>query len=273
MSLTRTLLGLGFGLAAGAAAAQEFVFADGFEPVTAMRMTDLALRDPHVYVNAIFSCADVTDTPLLGYSLNGSIRARIQTDEDGDGWLDTNFMQLFRPLTTDGSGPVDLTGGVCTAPMATTACLRDPALPVQPRRYTTAMSGSCLAAEAGSVRPYSPAVAAVDAPCLRSSTQEMVLDLGGIAIPALASTFAGRFGGTPAVPADGLLSAFVREVDADAVLLPSDLPLIGGQPLSSLLPGGTGNCAGHDDRDVLNGERGWWFHLNYSAAAVPWSEP
>ncbi|PZQ18706.1 MAG: hypothetical protein DI564_05315 [Rhodanobacter denitrificans] len=273
MLLTRTLLGLAWGLAAGAAAAQDVVFADGFEPVTAMRMSDLALRDPHVYVNAIFSCADVTDTPLLGFSLNGTIRARIQTDEDGDGWLDANFLQLYRPLTAGGSGPVAVTGGVCTAPMATTTCLRDPALTPQPRWYTTATSGTCLAAEPGSVRPYSPAVAAVDAPCLLSSTQEMMLDLGGIAIPARASTFAGRFSGTPAVPAEGLLSAFVREVDAEAVLLPADLPLIGGQPLSSLLPGGTGNCAGHDDRDILNGERGWWFHLNYSAAAVPWSEP
>ena len=87
MSLTRTLPGLVLGLAAGAAAAQDDGFADGFEPVTAMRMSDLALRDPHVYVNAIFSCADVTDTPLLGVSLNGTIRARIQIDEDGDGWV------------------------------------------------------------------------------------------------------------------------------------------------------------------------------------------
>lgn len=273
MSLTRTMLWLGLALAAPVAVSQEFVFADGFEPLTAMRMTDLALRDPHAYVNAIFNCADVTDTPLLGFSLNGAIRARIQADEDGDGWLDANFLQLYRPLTIAGSGPVDVTGGACTAPMATTACLRDPALTPQPRRYTTATSGTCLAAEAGSVRPYTPAVAAIDAPCLRSDTQDMMLDLGGIAIPARASTFAGRFSGTPAVPAVGLLSAFVREVDADAVLLPADLPLIGGQPLSSLLPGGTGNCAGHDDRDFLNGERGWWFHLNYSAAAVPWSEP
>lgn len=273
MPLTRTMLWLGLGLAAGAADAQELVFGDGFEPVTAMRMSDLALRDPHVYVDAIFSCVDVTDTPLLGFSLNGAIRARIQGDEDGDGWLDANFLQLYRPLTVGGSGPVDVTGGACTAPMATTTCLRDPALAPQPRAYTTATSGTCLAPVPGSVRPYTPAVAAVDAPCLRSDTQEMMLDLGGIAIPARASTFAGRFSGTPAVPADGLLSAFVREADADALLLPADLPLIGGQPLSALLPGGTGNCAGHDDRDILDGERGWWFHLNYSAAAVPWSEP
>lgn len=273
MSLTRTLLGLGFGLAATAAVAQEFMFADGFEPLTAIRMTDLALRDPHVYVNAIFSCNDVTDTPLLGFSLNGTIRARIQGDEDGDGWLDANFLQLYRPLSAGGGGPVDATSGACTAPMANTACLRDPALTPQRRLYTTAASGTCLAPEPGSVRPYAPPVAAIEAPCLRSDTQEIMLDLGGIAIPARASSFAGRFSGSPAVPAQGLLSAFVREVDADAVLLPADLPLIGGQPLSSLLPGGAGNCAGHDDRDDLNGESGWWFHLNYTAAPVPWSEP
>jgi len=46
------------------------------------------------------------------------------------------------------------------------------------------------------------------------------------------------------------------------------VPLIGGQPLSALLPGGAGNCAAGDDRDMLNGEPGWWFYFAIEAERV-----
>lgn len=55
------------------------------------------------------------------------------------------------------------------------------------------------------------------------------------------------------------------------ILLPADLPVVGGQPLSILLPGGTGNCAGHDDCDLFEGVTGWWFYFEYVAEPVPWT--
>jgi len=64
------------------------------------------------------------------------------------------------------------------------------------------------------------------------------------------------------------LRGFVREIDADQILIPPDVPLIGGQPLSALLPGGAGNCAAGDDRDMLNGEPGWWFYFAIEAERV-----
>jgi hypothetical protein len=48
------------------------------------------------------------------------------------------------------------------------------------------------------------------------------------------------------------------------------VPIVGGQPLSSVLPGGAGNCAAGDDRDVLDAVTGWWFYLNYPADEVPY---
>ncbi|ANB19201.1 hypothetical protein [Dokdonella koreensis] len=258
-------------LLATGASAQDFVFADNFEPVTALRLTDLDLRDPHVYVDAIVSCLDATDTPLLGFSLNASIQTQIETDADGDGLLDASFMQLFRPLATAGSGRVDVTSAACLAPQSATACVRDPGQPVQVRSCTTSATDTCLAPPAGSVRPYTPAVALPAPPCWRSDTQDTTLDLAGIAVPARAVTFAATFAGAPVTLQNGLISAFVREADADAALLPASLPLVGGRPLSSILPGGTGSCAAHDDRDLFEGESGWWFHLNYTAVTVPWS--
>ena len=44
--------------------------------------------------------------------------------------------------------------------------------------------------------------------------------------------------------------------------------------VSSLLPGGTGNCNSGDDRDIgPGGVRGWWVYFNFTAEPVTWSEP
>ena len=64
----------------------------------------------------------------------------------------------------------------------------------------------------------------------------------------------------------------MSETVANATVLPMDLPVLGGSPISSLLPGGTGNCASHDDRDTHNGEMGWWFYADFTAAPAPWTD-
>jgi len=63
------------------------------------RFADLDLRDPHLFVDA-FGCRDITDTPLLGFSVNGTLQTRIQTDGDGDGSLDLSYLVEFLPLDT-----------------------------------------------------------------------------------------------------------------------------------------------------------------------------
>jgi len=67
----------------------------------------------------------------------------------------------------------------------------------------------------------------------------------------------------------GLLMGFLYESDADTILLPDDTPLVGGQPLSSVLPGGNNCCAPGDDRDTLEGNSGWWFYFNWVGDSVP----
>ena len=57
------------------------------------------LRDPHVYV-IVLGCRDVTDTALLGFSVNGRLQTSIQTDADvpPDGLLDLSTLIEFLPL-------------------------------------------------------------------------------------------------------------------------------------------------------------------------------
>ena len=94
--------------------------------------------------------------------------------------------------------------------------------------------------------------------------------LGGVALTLLDAVVAGTYAPTSPDRIDsGLLRGFVREVDAENTLIPTDVPVIGGLPLAAVLPGGAGNCAAGDDRDTLDGELGWWFYLAFESERAP----
>lgn len=242
---------------------------------TAFRMSDLDLRDPHIFVNFI-SCSDVTDTALFGLSVNGSVQTRIQTDTDpADGLLDLSSVFSFDPLNQAlASNVFDAGSANCSAPLAGTNC--DGFVSSGLAGAATMQSiGSCLQPLAGTLRPYSPAITGVLAPCFVSPAATITLDLAGIAVPLRDARIAGTFNANPPTSSAGILSGFLRASDADAVIIPASLPLIGGLPLSQLLPGGdppgsnNTNCAAHSDLDVHEGASGWWFYLNFTAPVTP----
>ncbi|HEX7700208.1 MAG TPA: DUF4215 domain-containing protein, partial [Kofleriaceae bacterium] len=244
---------------------------------TAYRFTDMDVRDPHVWVSFL-GCRDVTDTQLVGFSVNNEIQKSIQTDTDmpPDGMLNLSPTVVFRPLTqTNGATTaLDFYFANCTAPMASTSCHPGAMAPASVTA-TIASAGTCMQAIAGTTRPYSPSITNATGPCYSSSTTTVTVTLAGIPITLKDARVAATFVGAPATSTvNGLLMGFISETDANATILPASLPLVGGQPLSSLLAGGTGACnSGGDDRDLDNGVRGWWFYLNFTAARVPWSEP
>jgi hypothetical protein len=99
------------------------------------------------------------------------------------------------------------------------------------------------------------------------------ISLAGVPITLHDARIGATYVGNPATSlANGLLIGFLTEADADATILPSTLPLVGGKPLSSILPGGKNNCASFSDKDTYNNAAGWWFYLNYPATRVPWSD-
>jgi hypothetical protein len=116
-------------------------------------------------------------------------------------------------------------------------------------------------------------------PCFSSSATTVTFDLGGIPITLTSARIAATYSGTPATQLlNGLLTGFISETDANNTIIPASFPLVGGKPLSALLPGGDPpgpdvNCAGHSDKDTNNGVAGWWFYLNFRATRVPWTEP
>ena len=286
--------GLLLGLASAPLAAQlTAVFADGFEsgntlawsasagepalaPAEVFRLSDLDLRDPHVYVSPGFGCFDFTDqdVPLFpGSAFNGQLQAAITGDSQPDGLLDSSYLLEFRPFDELAVGlRLDLGSGLCTAPMAGTSCAPDASAVPQTAAYDGLAAGGCLAELAGTTYPaYTPEVATVAGPCFVSAPRRVVFDLNGVSLPLSDLQIAGDWTATPVSGfATGLMRGFLSEAEAANVLLPASLPIVGGDPITVLLPGGAGNCAGHDDRDSLNSVSGWWFYFNFPAAAVAW---
>lgn len=230
-------------------------------------LTDLDLRDPHVYVNFL-GCRDVTDTPLVGFSINGQIQASIQSDGDGDGFLDLSYVLEFLPLDQGAATlPLQFGQAVCTAPLAGTSC--GTLLIPTPATATLGSTLACLAPLPGTVRPYTPAITTASPACFASAAVTLILDLGGIPVTLRDARVAATWAGDPATQlVNGLMSGFISEADANATIVPASVPLVGGQPLSALLPGGTGNCAPYSDKDVNGGVMGWWFYFNFPAARI-----
>jgi hypothetical protein len=165
---------------------------------------------------------------------------------------------------------LDAAIGDCTAPMATTSC----SLPATPAPAGTTYfneAGTCDIVDADDLHPYDPPPRDPGGPCFISAGIDFSFELGGIPIPLEDLQFAANYVGSPATGlVEGVMRGFMAEADADLVLLPDTLPLVGGSTLSSLLAGGIGACAGHDDRDLGPDETtlGWWFYFSFVADEV-----
>ncbi len=275
-------------LAPAALRAQDEIFSDDFESgdtsawsaavglaPRVFRFSDLDLRDPHVFAQVVIIvplCLDVTDDEIAGFSFNGSLQDQITGDADGDGFLDLSSLLLFRPFDSQALGEqVDFGAGMCTAPIGTTTCAADPMTDPLVTTYDAFPAGTCLETLAGTTSGYSPAIGEPAAPCFVTVAETVPFQLGDLTVTLEDVQIAAAFPDDPATSFDsGLIRGFLSEADADALLLPDDLPVVGGQPLSVLLPGGTGNCAAGDDRDMNGGVSGWWFYFNFEADRVPY---
>jgi hypothetical protein len=110
------------------------------------------------------------------------------------------------------------------------------------------------------------------APCFVSDPFTMSLDINGLSLQLEEARIGATYVGTPASDlVNGLLYGFLSEAAADTILISATFPVIGGKPISTILPGGTGCCAPHDDRDLgTDGVTlGWWMHFDFQATEVP----
>jgi len=245
---------------------------------TALRINDIRLRDPHMFAQLFpgsFGCIDITDTGAA--SINGQLNAPLNQDTNpADGFIDASTLLLFRPLErTNGVRLLEQASGQCTFPVAGTQCQAGTD-PVAPTNYGLFSAGDiCLGPLPGTTGGYNPAVPSIQSTCFTTAASGSGVGGGGIQLSLIGSRIAGTLAALPSNNvSSGLIRGFMPESVANLVVLPSTLPPpLGGATLSSLLPGGTGNCSTRNDVDVVNGMRGWWFYLAYTANEVPYTQP
>lgn len=182
---------------------------------------------------------------------------------------------VMRPLmqTAGGATPMEVTFPDCPPPLASTTCTLPDGAPVNAATATNGTGAVCRAAIGGTTGGYTPVITTPSGACFASGEQTLSVDLGGVLVTLQNARVAAVYSGNPATGlVNGLIRGFVSEAAADSTILSEDLALIGGEPLSSILKGGDGNCASGDDRDVgPDGVTlGWWFYLNFTASVRPY---
>ena len=240
-------------------------------PVVAFRITDLDLRDPHAFV-MIGACNDVTEVQNDGFETDiTEDNEGPDGDDNPDGLLDLSGLAVFRPLNQSVE-PVNLEvvlGADCTAPIETTTCTRGDASSITATGSNDASSACDVVLADTRNGDYDPAVQPAAAPCFSAEAPAGVLEFGPFQLSEVAG--AATYQGDPATGLTrGVLRGFLSEAHADATTVDTAL---GEMVLSSLFPGGTDNCAEHDDRDQdSGGASGWYVYLDFTAEEVPFSE-
>lgn len=156
----------------------------------------------------------------------------------------------------------------CSAPLASTSCTEDAMTNLVPATATNSSTGTCLDAMAGTTTIYDPPtpIVAVPSPCFTSSTVDVTVNLGTVTLPLKSATISATYSGSPATGlVTGLLSGYVTKADADLILIPEDVTLVGGDPLSSLLK--------TEDMDSGPGGEtmGWWFYISVEGGEVTYN--
>jgi len=253
--------------------------------VTAYRITDLRLRDPHVFTNVggLTSCRDITDTgismtipPVNIPAVNQQIANLITLDSNPmDGYYDLTLLILFRPLdqADAATGRVDWAVGRRSTSTPGVSDLDPAYTPVQ-STYTSAATGTVLQPGPGTKSPanYTPAILEPAGPGFSTASFEFTFNIGPAAVPLTGVQVGAEYVGTPATSlADGLIMGFLSETAANGIMIS-----VGGTqvPLSAFLPGGTNSCVtAYSDKDTNAGVPGWWFYFNFLATEVTYTGP
>jgi hypothetical protein len=201
----------------------------------AFRIDSISLRDPHLFA-FLGTCMDGTDPPgVLGiFSANGELSTLLNNDGDGDGFLDLNLLAVFRSLHQPpfAGGNLDIATGECTPPVGGETCGPD-ANPPQVAAYTNQTSGLCSVPLPGTSGPnntgsYTPGIGTPGAPCFSTTPVNITFPFGLFTLPLQDVRAGATYVGSPANQlADGLLSGFLSESDANSILLPMTIPIIG----------------------------------------------
>jgi hypothetical protein len=232
------------------------------QPPAAFRITQLELRDPHVYFQGIGGC---NDSIMLA---NGAIQRPIDHDDNNDGTFDDSQVIVLRPLAPgDGAmTPVSVYFGAQCTTNATT-CMPGTLAPGNDTA-TSAAAGTCLTTIAGTTKPYTPGVTPATGPCFSTGAVTITTKIFGAEVPLQQVQIGATYASSTSLT-NGVLRGFLTQADAEATNI--SLGIINAR-LASFFPGGENNCASFSDMDTLGTTPGWWIYFNFTATSVPWTE-
>ena len=245
--------------------AVDVLFADRFETAlpTVFRIGAIALRDPHVFVALGPLCIDSTA------ELNGEFQSDLDADQDGDGFYDASALAVFRPFDTSGApGRFENQSGLCTTALPS-QCTPGSDAPIVRwyQAFDAAPADVCLGILPDTTSGYDPPIAVPSGQCFSTAAADASFALGSLAVPLWDTQFAAPLPAPIGSTGGGLVRGFLREADADALMLDFDGVDVA---LSSLLPDGSGSCARNvaHGKDTDRDEPGWWMYLEYRLDAV-----
>jgi hypothetical protein len=245
---------------AGAEAGAPAPSADEPESERTYRISELYLRDPHLRVDT----NDITDTPYLGSSVNGSfIKNALSMDFDKDGFIDNSMLLQLR--LGGARAELHMIRANCRPTDAAHCAARanpeiDATFAIERRDQ-----GTCLQPLAATTSGYDPGPSSPTAPCFVSTdTREVAIDLGGIKLALRDVRVAAGLEGDPAKRlVSGLIAGFLTDDSAKQAMIPSYVPLLAGTPLAKYLAE-----ADRDGVAASDQKSGFWVYLNFVAESA-----
>jgi hypothetical protein len=232
-------------------------------PSRAFRITQLFLRDPHIFFGPI----DFTDVPSPGVSVNTwLVPSRISMDADNDGFLDVSVLTLLEPSVAGGPiATLKLVDANCTADSNQPCVASTHAGITASWTVENRMTGNCLEPVPKSTSNYKPPITVPAAPCFLTTTDSnLVVNLGGIMVAFAATRVSASYRGDPPEQLiDGLIAGFVTKAAAMRAVLPADLAPADGTPISDYIVAGD-----YDLSTSPTGEDGFWMYLNFVATPI-----
>lgn len=238
-------------------------------PPMSFRITELQLRDPHVFAGT----TDITEMQVLGQSVNRTlIPDKLTKDADGDGAIDVSVVALLAPFDPSAAPTVMPKLTFVNASCPVNGGANAPCKPLSGSNglETTwtleqRQSGNCLEPMQGTTSGYQPAVTVPNGPCFLSAEgNDLTMDLGGIKIDVTAARVSATYQAQPAGLVKGLLAGFVTRAAAEQATLPEDAgSTVGGDSLSMYI-----RMRDYDQSASPNGQDGFWMYLNFVAKPI-----
>ncbi len=231
---------------------------------TAFRITDLAVRDPH-----LFALGLVDVTASVNQAIGDSIRFdRYQSDgtPGADGLLDFSLLLVFRPFDPGlETSEFEVVVADCAAAATGVECVDSPVGDTVSSSVSN-LDGDCLAVLPGTAGSYFPQIVAPTGRCFVSPPTSTSLMLGEVSLTLTEARIAASYvtdDDTRIV--NGLMRGFLSVEAASSTLIPADVPVVGGRPLAELLR--------EPDRDSGPGDQpGWWFYLNFTGEQATYDQ-